>query len=164
MRSRSRSEEGFTLVEILVTMSIMSVIGVAVTMVAFRAFQDTNTVTNRADVFADGRFALDQMTTQLRQEESIDAASTSTAIAFASYLDGGASSVAYRVTGTAAPYALERSVDGGTWVELSDSLASDQLFTYTQHDGITDQVTIDLHLQTNTTTVELTTDVYLRNA
>ena len=38
------------------------------------------------------------------------------------------------------------------------------MFTYTEHEDVTDQVTIDLTLKTNTTTVPLTSDVYLRNA
>lgn len=145
-------------------MMIMTIVGVSVTMVAFRVFQDTTTVTNRRDVFADARFALDQMTKQLRQAEAIDPTSSATTISFPTYVDGAAAAVAYRVTGSTAPYALERQVDDGPWVELSDSLATDQLFTYTTHDDLTDQVTIDLHLLTNTSTVELTTDVYLRNA
>jgi hypothetical protein len=144
-------------------MMIMSIVGVAVMTVAFRAFQDTNTVTNRADVFADGRFALDQMTTHIRQAETIDLASTASAISFPTYVDGTSTTVAYRITGSEAPYALERQIDGGPWVELSDSLASDQVFTYTQDGDVTDRVTIDLHLQTTTSTVELTTDVFLRN-
>jgi hypothetical protein len=132
--------------------------------VAFRSFQDTTTITNRRDVFADGRFALDQLTKQLRQAESVDASSTATTITFPTYLDGASTTVAYRVTGSGVPYGLERRIGTGSWVELSDTLATDQLFTYTEHDGVVDQVTIDLHLKTNTSTVELTTDVFLRNA
>lgn len=146
-------------------MMIMSIVATAVTMVAFGVFRNTTTITNRRDVFADGRFALDQMTKQLRQAESIDVGSTATSVSFPSYMgDGTPTDIAYQVTGGAAPYTLQRSIDSGTWVDIAAQLVSDEIFTYTDHDGVTDQVTIDIELQTNTSTVEVTTDVFLRNA
>ena len=145
-------------------MTIMSIVATAVTTVAFGVFRDTTTVTNRRDVFADGRFALDQMTKQLRQAESIDVASTATSVSFPSYMNGAATDIAYQVTGGAAPYTLQRSINSGTWVDIANQLVSDEIFTYTDHDGVTDQVTIAIELQTNTSTVEVHTDVFLRNA
>jgi len=146
-------------------MAIMSVVATAVMSVAIQTLRTTNTVTDRRDVFNDGRFALDQMSTQIRQGESIDTTSTSQTLRFSGYLDGTAATIVWRATGSAAPYSLERSTNGGTtYVTMLESLGSQDIFTYTLHDGVTDQVTIAMELTTSTSTVDLTTDIYLRNA
>jgi hypothetical protein len=77
------------------------------------------------------------------------------------------------VTGTSAPYTLEQSRDGGAHFAplvspilcktASDTGCSADPFTYVQHAGIVDQVTIDLTFETNTSTVDLISDVQLRN-
>jgi len=165
IRSRCEDERGFTLVEILVAMLVMSVIATAVMSVAMRTMQTTITVADRRDVFADGRFALDQISKELRQAESIDLTSDADTVSGPTYLDGDDIDVVWRASGTSAPFTLERSQDGGaTFATVLSSLASKDLFTYTYHEGVLDQVTIDLDVTTRTSTVELTTDVYLRNA
>src|SRR6476469_6514785 len=110
--SRDKGQAGFTLVELLVTMMVMGIIASSVMMVALRTFTTTATITDRRDVFADGRVALDQLSKQLRQGESIDqAASTASSITFSSYIDGAPETIIWRVTGTTAPYSLEPSRD-----------------------------------------------------
>jgi prepilin-type N-terminal cleavage/methylation domain-containing protein len=164
-RSRCDDESGFTLTELLVAMAVMGLIASAIIAVAMRTMQTTLTVTDRRDVFADGRFVLDQLAKELRQAEAIDLTSDADTVSGSTYLDGDQIDVVWRTSGSSAPYTLERSQDGGaTFTPLITSLNSDQLFTYTFHEGVLDQVTIDLDLSTRTSTVELTTDVYLRNA
>ena len=68
---RANGETGFTLVELVVTMAVMSIVATAMMAVAIRSFTTTNTITNRRDVLTDGRIAIDQMTKQLRQGESV---------------------------------------------------------------------------------------------
>lgn len=150
----------------MVTFVILAIVATAVMSLAARAFVDTATIAERRDVFADGRIALDRLSKQLRQAESVDlAASTSTQIRFSSYLDGSANTFVWRVVGSAPPYRLEESRDGGrTFTTVVSSLASPDVFTYTTHAGVLDQVTIQLSLRTRTSTVPLTSDVYLRNA
>jgi hypothetical protein len=78
----------------------------------------------------------------------------------------------WRVTGSAAPYTLEQSRDGGAnFAPLVSPLVCKATagtcadpFTYTSHGGVVDQVTIDLTFQTTTSTVDLVSDVQLRNA
>jgi len=70
--SRRDGQSGFTLVELLVTMLVMGVVATAVMAVAMRTFTTTATITNRRDVLADGRTALDRLSKELRQGESID--------------------------------------------------------------------------------------------
>jgi prepilin-type N-terminal cleavage/methylation domain-containing protein len=163
--SRDKGEAGFTLVELLVTMMVMGIIASSVMMVALRTFTTTATITDRRDVFADGRVALDQLSKQLRQGESIDqAASTASSITFSSYIDGAPETIIWRVTGTAAPYSLEQSRDGIHFAPVVSSLTNNTPFTYTSHGGIVDQVTVSLSLGTTTSTVLIATDVQLRNA
>jgi hypothetical protein len=146
-------------------MAVMSVIATAAMSVALRTMATTITVTDRRDVFADGRFALDEMSEELRQAESIALTSDEDTVSVDTYVDGTSTDVVWRAAGTGAPYTLERSLDGGaTFVQVLDSLASNQLFAYTSHEGIRDQISIVMALATSTSTVELRTDVFVRNA
>ena len=146
-------------------MSVMSIVATAVMTVSIQTVRTTNTVTDRRDVFNDGRFALDQLSTQIRQGESIDTTSDAQTLRLSGYIDGTAKTIVWRATGTTAPYSLEHSTNGGTsYVTLLSSLASKDIFTYTAHDGINDQVTVAMELVTSTSSVDLTTDIYLRNA
>jgi prepilin-type N-terminal cleavage/methylation domain-containing protein len=164
--SRGEAQAGFTLVELLVTMLIMGVVATAVMAVAMRTFTTTATITNRRDVLADGRVALDRLSKQLRQGESIDQGSSSpSSITFSGYIDGTQATIKWQVTGSSAPYTLEESTLGGAnSVPIVSALSDDQVFTYTTHGSVVDQVTVRLPLQTSTTTVVMTTDVQLRNA
>ena len=162
--SPSEGEAGFTLVEILITAAVMSIVATAIMGFAMRVFTSTATIVERRDVFAEGRIALDRLSKQIRQGESVTT-STASQIEFESYLDGDPTTIAWRVTGSAAPYKLQESRDGGsTYVTVATSLTSNNVFTYTTHAGVTDQVTINMSLGTDTSTVDLTSDVYLRNA
>jgi hypothetical protein len=46
----------------------------------------------------------------------------------------------------------------------SDAGCTADPFTYTSHGGVVDQVTIDLTFQTDTSSIDLISDVDLRNA
>ena len=172
---RDDGEAGFTLVELVVTMAVMSIVATAMVAVAMRSFTTTATITNRRDVLADGRVAIDQMSKQLRQGESVDATSNASTLKFDTYIDGSDATIVWRVTGTSAPYTLEQSREGGapgTYAPLvspllckagTDDGCSADPFTYTSHGGVVDQVTIDLTFQTTTSTIDLVSDVQLRN-
>lgn len=166
LRRAERDERGFTLVELMVTAAVMGVVATAIIGVAISAFKTTATITNRRDVFNDGRIALDRLSKQLRQGESVTvASSTASQVVFDTYIDGNTADVVWRVNGSAAPYELQESRDGGTTFNtVASSLGTNSVFTYTTHGGVLDTVTIALELVTDTTTVELTTDVHLRNA
>ena len=160
----SQADAGFTLVELLVTMAVMSVVATAVMAVAMRTFTTTATITNRRDVLADGRIALDRLSKQLRQGESLDQQTPST-VSFTGYINGQIATIVWTVTGTQAPYTLSESTNGGAnLIPVATSLADNAIFTYTTHGTVVDQVTVRLPLQTSTTTVVMTTDVQLRNA
>ncbi|MGZ8581375.1 MAG: PulJ/GspJ family protein [Actinomycetota bacterium] len=164
--SLNRHEEGFSLVEVVVTMAVMSIVATSVIAVALRVFTDTATIVDRRDVFADARISLDRMSKQFRQGETIDtAASDSQQATVLTYLDGVPTTVVWRVQGTSEPYVLQESRDGGTTFNtVLSSLSDPDVFTYVVHEDITDQITIELNVKTKTSTVDLTLDIYLRNA
>jgi prepilin-type N-terminal cleavage/methylation domain-containing protein len=163
----SVEERGLTFVELMVTLSVMGVITTAALAVFFRAFADTGIVENRRDVLGDGQIALEQMTKQLRQAESVDEINSSAStVTFSSYINGTPKDIVWRTTGGSSPYTLQVSTEGsaGPFRDVLSTLASNAVFTYTEHDGVLDQVTIDLRLGTKTATVAIATDVQLRNA
>jgi hypothetical protein len=81
------------------------------------------------------------------------------------YIDGVPATVVWRVDGAAAPYSLQESRDGGaTFYTVLSSLSSPDVFTYTVHEDVTDQITVELNVKTRTSSVDLTSDIYLRNA
>jgi len=150
----------------MVTFVILGLVATGVVSLAMRAFVDTATIAERRDVFADGRIVLDRLSKQLRQAESVDqAAGPASVDRDSSDRDGTPTVVVGRGVGSAPPYRLEESRNGGTsFTTVASSLASPDVFTYTTHAGVLDQVTVRLELRTRTSTVPLTTDVFLRNA
>ncbi len=158
----------------MVTLVVMGLIAVSALTIMYRVFTDTGIIQNRRDVLGDGRVAIQQMTKQIRQATSIHnytpgVAGDATKIDIDTYF--GATSITdptthviWRTTGSAAPYTLEVSMNGGTsYRPVVASLQSPNLFTYVEHDGVLDQVTVALSLGTKTSTVDLTADVELRN-
>src|SRR5262245_15098955 len=126
----------------MVTLAVMGLIVGAVMTVLFSTYKQTGVVLNRRDVLGDGQFAMQQMTKQLRQATSIND-SSATSIDVSTFSGTGAArQVEWRVTGSAAPYTLETQTDGGGWRTVSSSLAEANIFTFTPHDGVVDQVTI----------------------
>ena len=165
-RAAIEREDGFTLIELMITAAIMSIVSTAVIAMAMRTVDTSATIVDRRDVLAEGRIALDRLGKQIRQAESVDTAySTQTQIKVATYLDGTPTTVVWRVSGSTAPFKLQESRNGGTtFVTVATSLSASNVFTYTTHAGLTDQVTIDISLATPTNVVHLTSDIYLRNA
>ena len=147
-------------------MAVMSIVATSVIAVALRVFTDTATIVDRRDVFADARISLDRMSKQFRQGETIDiAASDSQQVTMITYIDGAPTTVVWRVDGISAPYALQESRDGGaTFNTVLSSLSTPDVFTYTVHEDVTDQITVELNVKTRTSSVDLISDIYLRNA
>ena len=158
-------ERGLTVIELMITLAVMGAMVAATLSVLFSAYDQTGVVLNRRDVLGDGQIAMQQMTKQFRQATEINA-SSDTLLDVDTFTGAGDSHrIVWQTTGSAAPYTLQVSTDGGDPKTVLSSLASPSLFTYSDPDTdlIVNQVTIRLSLGTSTSTVILTSDVELRN-
>ena len=171
--SRSSDEGGFTVVELMVTLAVMGLMASAALGVMFRVFSTTGVIENRRDLLDDGRIAMNQMTKQIRQATSVNdyvAPGDPTQIDINTFIGvtsvtSPTTRVVWRTVGSAPPYLLQVSTDGGTsYRTMVSSLASPNIFTYTEHDGVLDQVNVSLSLGLKTTVVNLGSEVELRNS
>jgi prepilin-type N-terminal cleavage/methylation domain-containing protein len=170
--SRCEDERGFTVTELLVTLTVMGIMVTAAFSVMYRVFADTGIIENRRNLMGDGRIALQQMTKQIRQATALHNYVTpgdATTIDMDTYI--GATQVTdpttrviWRTQGAEAPYELQVSTDGGaTYRTVLSSLVSPNIFTYTEHGGVLDQVDVSLALGLKTTDVTITSSIELRN-
>ena len=149
----------------MITLAMMGAMVAATLSVLFSAYNQTGVVLNRRDVLGDGQTAMQQMTKQFRQATSIYGGDPDELDVDTFTGAGVAHRIVWQTTGSAAPYSLVVSTDGGDPKTVLSSLASPSIFTYSDPDtdGIVNQVTIRLSLGTSTSTVILTSDVELRN-
>ena len=164
--ARSRDERGLTVVELMVTLAVMGVIVAATMSVLFSVYKQTGVVLNRRDVLGQGQIAMQQMTKQFRQATAINS-SSATALSVQTFTGTGAAhQIAWRTSGSSAPYNLQKQEDGGPFTTVLTSLTSPNIFpAYVDSDldGTVDQLRIELSLGTKTATVVLTSDVQMRN-
>ena len=163
-RTKRHDEGGFTLVELMVTMSVMCDRGDRGDGRIASDVRTTNTVTDRRDVFNDGRFAIDQLTTQIRQGESIDTTSDAQTLRLSGYIDGTAKTIVWRTTGTTAPYTLEQSrrTAARPYVDAAELARRRRTSSRTPRTTASDQVTVDDAADDVDVDVDLTTDVHLQ--
>jgi type II secretory pathway pseudopilin PulG len=169
---RAHDERGFTLVELLVSMSTMAIVVAAVMAVLFRAYGDTGIVSVRSDALNNGRIGLERMSKQVRQTSGLVTAGSSQLV-FDTYIDGAARRVEWRASGGALQTRMGSAgvaIPVGTpYVDMATGLTSPSIFTYnsgcTAVSDITTitQVCINLDLSTKTDPIPLTTTVDLRN-
>jgi type II secretory pathway pseudopilin PulG len=156
-----------TVVELMVTLAVMGTIVAATMGVLFSVYKETGVVLNRRDVLGQGQIAMQQMTKQFRQATTLNSHSA-TQLDVSTFTGAGtAHQIAWRTTGSSAPYSLQRQEDGGAFITVLTFLTSPNIFTYTDNDSLdanpVDQVSIQLSLGTSTTTVVLRSDIQLRN-
>ncbi len=158
-----------TVVELMVTLAVMGTIVAATMGVLFSVYKETGVVLNRRDVLGQGQIAMQQMTKQYRQATTLNSY-TATTLSVQTFTGDGtapAHQIAWRTTGSSAPYSLQRQEDGGAFITVLTYLTSPNIFKYTDNDSLdanpVDQVGIQLSLGTSTTTVVLRSDIQLRN-
>jgi type II secretory pathway component PulJ len=160
IRNRARSDRGTTVVELLVTMAVMSIIVGAVITVWNAAQKGESTATGRSVDLNETRLAMQQMTKDIRQVSNVV---TQTANSFVAdtYIQGVKHRVAYTASGTT----LTRKVDGGTAVTLLTNLANTTIFTYQTDGNLLLQVTVLLTINQTSGegTLNLQSDVQTRN-
>lgn len=159
-RLRLGAEEGgFTLVEMVVTLLVMSIITAAFLAVFSRALTDSETVQFRRDYLNDMRIAMEQMTKQIRQATAVDTAQADY-LGMDTLINGASHHIHYRVDGTT----LVREIDGGSATPILQDLASTAVFTYTYSDGILEEIDILLTVDRgNGGTIDLSSQAETRN-
>ena len=155
---RPDAEGGFTLVEMLVTLMVMSIIAAAFLTVFSRVLTDSETVQGQRTYLNDMRFAMETMTKQIRQATAIDT-QQSDYIGMDTLINGVSHHVNYRVIGTN----LVRELDGGSPVTILPHVTSSAVFVYTSVDGTVQQVEITLTVEGATRDVNLVSQVEMRN-
>lgn len=161
--TRSRREDGVTVIELMVTLAVMGMIVAAVFSVLFSAYRETGVVMNRRDILTDGQFAMQQMTQQFRQATLVNE-TTPILLDVNTYVNQVPHRIVWRTTGAAAPYALETQVDGGAWRTILTTLTDPNVFLIeNDEDGVPSKITITLSLGLTTTTVRIASDVQMRN-
>lgn len=144
--------------ETMVTLLVLSVITTAFLAVFGRALKDTGTVQGRRDYLSDMRVAMERMTKQIRQATEVDTA-LADYIGMDTPINGQTHHVHYRVVGTT----LYREMDGGASVPVLENLTTPSVFTYTTVDGTIQQVAVRLVIDTGTRTLDLESEVEMRN-
>jgi type II secretory pathway pseudopilin PulG len=150
----------------MVTLAVMGVIVAATMSVLFSVYNQTGVVLNRRDVLGEGQIAMQQMTKQFRQATAINSSSANSLSVQTFTGTGTAHQIAWRTSGSSAPYSLQKQEDGGAFTTVLTFLTSPNIFpAYVDSDldGNVDQVRIELSLGTKTATVVLTSDVQMRN-
>jgi len=160
LRNRTRSDRGTTVVELLVTVAVMSLIVGAVMTVWSAAQKGEGTATSRTVDLNEMRNALQRMTKDIRQASSVHT-QTATSFDADTYIEGVKHRVAYTASGTT----LTRKVDAGTAVTLLTDLANTNVFTYTTDGNLLLQVTVLLTIDQSSGegTLNLQSDVQTRN-
>jgi prepilin-type N-terminal cleavage/methylation domain-containing protein len=153
-----RGERGFTVVEMVVTMLVMSIVTAAFLAVFSRALTDTGTVELRRDYLNDMRFAMETMTKQVRQATLLDT-QLPDYLGMDTFVNGNEHHIHYQVVGTD----LQKQVDGGSWFTILSDLTSSSVFTYTTVDGTVQQVQISLTVDGGSRDVQLVSQVEMRN-
>ena len=158
----SAPEDGFTLIEVLITVTLLAVVIGSMLGVFESVQRSTAFVQNRSEALDSMRLAVDEMTKDIRQATAIAANSTSSYIDMTTYVLGVSKEVVYQASGTT----LTRKVGTGTAVTIQTRLTSTNLFAYT--DSVSDVSLVGLTLSVNPlnrpdTTLVLTSEVRLRN-
>ena len=159
-----RREGGFTVVEIIITVALLSIVMIPILNTIVRANETARFSFDRNEAIDDLRLMMNDVAKDIRQATEVTAVSTS-ALTVSTYVDGTASTVTWEVpTGTTQ---LERTVDGGTariYVVDLYGYSNDVPIFAVNADRTS--VTVDLATRPDARhpEVRLTTEVELRNA
>lgn len=163
LRRTSAPEEGFTLLELVITTALLLLV-VSSMLTFFVSVQRTTTrQEQRSHTTDDVRLAMDRITKEVRQAQTIRTGSGASVLDMDTYVNGVAKHIVYTASGTS----LTRTIDGVTQTLLT-RLSSISPFTYTPSVTAPTLVGVTIQSRTQTSTAEaavvsLTSDVRLRN-
>lgn len=159
---RRRDQRGTTLVEVVITISLLVVVTTAF-LGAFQSVQRSETYARgRSTSLTEMRLVTARMTKEIRQGEIVRAPTDGGRLELSTYISGVSRSVTYQVVGTT----LTRRLDGGDAVVILDGLATSSIFAYTPSAEFPELVKITLQVippNLPDTTVVHESQVRLRN-
>lgn len=161
-RGGERTEQGFTIVEVVIATALLSIIMAVVASSLWQIQRSETYSRGRTAALDDMRVSINRMTKDLRQTYSINGSPSATNLDVNTYVDGSPARVAYDMGGGA----LTRTRDGGTPVVLLTGLTDESIFTYTPDATTPNLVSIALAVKPSNlpeTTLELTSEITFRN-
>ena len=162
---RARGEDGFTLVELIITSALLLVV-LAIVLDTFVSMVHSEAYTSDRMASLDGmRVTLNKMTRELRQSASVtDASSTASHLEMDTYVHGSPVHVVYNASGGS----LTRTVGSTAGAVVLKNLASTNLFTYVEAPPVVGAQWVQILLQVRPkrapdTVLVLDSEVNLRN-
>lgn len=159
---RRHFEDGFTILEVAMTTSILMVVIVSLLGVFVSTQRSQAYVTDRAATLDDLRLAMDRLTKELRQATVIQAGATATAISVRTFVGGNDEAVTWQVSGGT----LRRSDEWGGNVPVLTPITNTDVFTYSPSAAQPLVVTVRLQTRPRSSPdvlMELTSEIRLRN-
>ncbi|HEX5614817.1 MAG TPA: prepilin-type N-terminal cleavage/methylation domain-containing protein [Acidimicrobiia bacterium] len=158
----SRRERGTTLVEVMVTLSLLVVVSAAL-LSSMNSIQKSESYSRGRSTTLDAmRLVTSKMTKEIRQGEIVRAPTDGGRLELVTYINGASRTVTYQVSGTE----LTRKVDSGTAAVVLEGLVDPSIFSYTPSADFPELVTIHLQVQPPNlpdTVIPLVSNVRLRN-
>ncbi|AKL72658.1 prepilin-type N-terminal cleavage/methylation domain-containing protein [Actinobacteria bacterium IMCC26256] len=159
------SQKGFSLIELLITVSLLLVIGVVVVQTLDSVTRSQAYQADRTASLDSMRIVLNNMTKELRQATAVDESNSSeSAVSFSTYVHGTLRNITYTATnGT-----LTRRLDTGAVIPVQAGLANDSIFTYQSAPPVPGAQWVQIMLQVKPkrdpeTVLVLDSEVNLRN-
>ncbi len=158
-------EKGFSLIELLITVSLLLVIGVVVVQTLDSVTRSQAYQADRTASLDSMRIVLNNMTKELRQATAVDEPnSTASTVSFSTYVHGTLRNITY----TAINGTLTRRLDAGVAIPVQAGLANDSIFTYQSAPPVPGAQWVQIMLQVKPkrdpeTVLVLDSEVNLRN-
>jgi prepilin-type N-terminal cleavage/methylation domain-containing protein len=161
-RRTSAAETGFTLIEVVITVTLLAIVLGALLTVFESVQRSAAFVQNRSEALDSMRIVVDEMTKEIRQATSVSPSSTASMLDMNTYVLGVTKHIVYEASGSQ----LTRRVNGGTAVVIQTRMTSTDLFIYT--DSVFNVELVGITLSVNPlnrpdTVLVLTSEARLRN-
>ena len=159
--ARKRAEDGFSLIEITITVSIFtivlaSLIGVFISIQRSQAY-----VTDRSESMDSLRIAMDRLSKEVRQATTVGTHSA-TSLQMVTFVGGSAEQITWAVAGGT----LTRTDEWGASTVALEEVTNTNIFTYTPATGQPTIIAVRLEMrpaQSPDILLELTSEIRLRN-
>ena len=163
--TRSKNQYGFTIIEMIIVITITSILASIGAMIFSNAMNSYFTAQRLNGLSIEAEQAMQLVSRELRSAQSISDAKTNTI----TFNNNNASSINYNLSATN----LRRSLDGGTNYNITTHLTSftilyfdnnlDQIATPVIDLGSVKLITVQANFAENENTIQLIQTIYLRN-